>query len=1041
MPRATSLHTKLVLTLTALLTLVTAVATYLLVERERERRFLELEGRAGRIADLYSRSLAYPLWNVDREAIDTQLAALAPNPEVAQFRVTALNFGVVSDVTKLKGADLENAIVRVKPIEYTPAGGVEPQKLGEIRVVLTRAVAEQAIAAARRAIVGLAAGMVAVLYLAAFFLIRRMVASPIRSLEHTVDRLAAGNLDARSDIHSRDELGRLAERVNSMADRLSDSARRLRDSEATYRGIFENSLEGIFRLDRQGRLLDANPALARLLGYSTAAELMAGPALFTPDQIEAQFAALERDGEIPGMELELKRRDGSPLWVQLNARPQGGAASSAGPVTGLDGLITDITERKQALEDLRRHRDQLEQAVRERTAQLQEAMTRAEIANRAKSEFLANMSHEIRTPMNAILGMAHLALEGELDPQQRNYVHKVHRSAESLLGIINDILDFSKIEAGQLDMESIPFELGDVLDNLANLVGLKTEEKGLELLFDLAPGLPTTLVGDPLRLGQVLLNLGNNAAKFTARGEVVVSVDEVERDGDSVVLRFEVRDSGVGIPADQQQRLFQPFTQADASTSRRFGGTGLGLAISRHLVQMMGGEIGVDSVPGQGSRFHFTARLGLAAEQAPAHPASERSLHDVRVLIVDDNEFARELLSDMTASLGMRPSTAVEGEAGLRAVIEADRRDEPFELLLLDWRMPGMDGVECVRRLAASELRHRVPTVLMLTAYSRDEILRRLDMARLDVASTLSKPVTPSTLLDACMEALGRPKPRSSRGVRREEALSSQLASLAGARILLVEDNVFNQELAQELLGRADVQVRVAANGREALRMLDDEPFDGVLMDCQMPVMDGFEATRVLRRDSRWHDLPVIAMTANAMVGDRERVIAAGMNDHIAKPINVEQMFAVLSRWVRPRQEVADMSSIPPSPSSVPTLETLPGIDSRAALQALGGEERIYRRLLGRFLDSQAGFPQSFRALHGSGDLEAAHRMAHDLKGVAATAGAFSLAKAASALEMACSGHAPAAEVETLVQGVEGELAPVMEGLRALVAAPAGHAA
>jgi PAS domain S-box-containing protein len=1040
-PRATSLHAKLVLTLAALLTLVTAAATYVLVDLERERRFVELEGRAGRIADLYSRSLAYALWNVDREAIANQLAALAPNPEVAQFRVTAVNYGVVSDVTKLKGRDLENAVVRVRPIEYTPAGGGPPQKIGEVRVALTRTVAEQAIAAARRAILGLAAGMVAVLSLATFFLIKRMVGSPIRRLEATVDRIAAGDLDARSDIRSGDELGRLAERVNTMADRLRDSATRLRDSEATYRGIFENSLEGIFRLDRQGRLLDANPALARLLGYCTPDELMTGAPLFTPGQVEAQFAALAREGEISGMEVELKRRDGTPVWVQLNARPQGGAARPGGEVTVFDALITDITERKQTLEDLRRHRDQLEQAVRERTAQLQEAMTRAEIANRAKGEFLANMSHEIRTPMNAILGMAHLALEGELDPRQRNYVHKVHRSAESLLGIINDILDFSKIEAGQLDMECIPFELGDVLDNLANLVGLKTEEKGLELLFALAPGLPTTLVGDPLRLGQVLLNLGNNAAKFTSHGEVVVSVSELQRDAGSVLLRFEVRDSGVGIPPGEQQRLFQPFTQADASTSRRFGGTGLGLAISRHLVQMMGGEIGVQSVPGQGSRFQFTARLGLVPDQAPAPANAARDLHGARVLIVDDNECARELLRDMTTALGMRPSAAVDGEVGVRAVLAADRRDEPFELLLLDWKMPGMDGLECVRRLAASELRHRLPMVLMLTAYSRDEVLRRLEADRLEVASTLTKPVTPSTLLDACMQALGRPSAGPSRDAKREEALSSQLASLAGARILLVEDNMFNQELAQELLGRADVRVRVAANGREALELLANEPFDGVLMDCQMPVMDGFEATRAMRQDARWHHLPVIAMTANAMVGDREKVIAAGMNDHIAKPINVEQMFAVLSRWVRPRQEATAMSSIPSFPASVPTLDALPGIDSRTALQALGGDDRIYRRLLGRFLDSQEGFAENFRAIRSAGDLESAHRMAHDLKGVAATAGAFTLAKAAAALEVACVQHAPDPEVEALIDAVAGELAPVMEGIRALGTAPARHAA
>jgi PAS domain S-box-containing protein len=1049
-PGANSLHVKLVLALATLITLVAAGGAFVLTERERERRFTELEGRATRIADLFSRSLAHPLWNVDREAIDLQLAALSPNPEVAQFRVTAINYGTVSDVTKLKGADLDNAIVRERTIEYAPSSGMVPTKIGDVRVALTRAVAEQAIASARNTTLALLAAMLVLLYGATFLLIRRMIAAPIHRLEEMVDRIAEGDLGARCQVDSGDELGRLAMRVNTMADRLHDSAERLRHSEANYRGIFENSLEGIFRLDRAGRLLDANPALARLTGHATPAELMAaagpgsGPAqrpLFTPPQVDQLFAAIAREGAVAGMELPLTRRDGTPVWVQLSARPQAGQPAGGGEPEVIDGLVTDITARKQALEDLRSHRDRLEEAVRERTSQLMEAMERAEVANRAKGEFLANMSHEIRTPMTAILGMSHLALQGPLDAQQRGYVQKVHRSAESLLGIINDILDFSKIEAGQLDMEQIPFELGDVLDNLANLLGLRTEEKGLELVFSVPAGLPATLVGDPTRLGQVLINLGNNAAKFTDRGEVVVSVEVLEQGADSILLRFEVRDTGIGIPADLQQRLFQPFSQADASTSRRFGGSGLGLAISRHLVQMMGGEIGVHSTPGRGSRFFFTARMALPPAQAtaPAVSPAPNLLSGRHVLVVDDNECVRELLLAMTRALGMRSMAVADGESAIRAAMLADAGDQPFDLLLLDWKMPGMDGIECVRRLAAQARRHEVPTVLMMTAFSRDEVERRLAAEQLEVAGTLGKPVTPSTLLDSCVVALGLPGPRHSRGALRQEAFHHQLASLAGARILLVEDNAFNQDLACDLLSRADIEVQVAGDGREALQMLARERFDAVLMDCQMPVMDGFAATRALRERPEWRDLPVIAMTANAMAGDREKVLAAGMNDHIAKPIDVEQMFAVLARWVRPVQ-----APPPPPPSVAPLpapavpgppadLASLPGIDSQAALAALRNDQRIYRRLLGRFLESQADFVPRFQAAREAADPTIAQRLAHDLKGVAGTAGATALAKAAAALEAACTQGAPAHEVAQSLEAVASLLEPVMSGLRSFV--------
>jgi len=659
--------------------------------------------------------------------------------------------------------------------------------------------------------------------------------------------------------------------------------------------------------------------------------------------------------------------------------------------------------------------DGLEQRVLERTEELARAQRAAEAATRAKSEFLANMSHEIRTPMNAILGMSYLALQTGLDARQRNYVDKVHRAAESLLGIINDILDFSKIEAGRLEMEDIPFKLGDVLDQLATLVGMRADEKGLELLFALPPGLPTALVGDPSRLGQVLLNLSNNAVKFTERGEVTVAVTESTREGQRVTLRFEVRDTGIGLAPEACARLFQPFAQADASTSRRYGGTGLGLAICRHLVERMGGEIGVDSEPGRGSCFHFSVPFGLQPEVAPAPQDAE--LHGMRVLVVDDHPAARELLRTLATAFGLQAETAANGTAALQTVAQADAENRPFRLLLLDWHMPGLDGIGCVERLGRMAGRHAPPTVLMVTAFNRDEAERQLAARGLRVAGLLPKPVTPSGLLDACANALGRPRAGPSRNEQRQELLQARQAGLAGARILLVEDNPINQELARELLNRAGIVVNIAGDGQEALAILGRERFDAVLMDCQMPVMDGYEATRALRRRPELKDLPVIAMTANAMAADREKVLQAGMNDHVAKPIRVDDLFATLARWVHPALPALAPEAPPPA------------LDMRAGVAALMGDEALYRRLLALFREREIDFVARFRAACEQGDSDAPARCAHDLKNVAGSLGMPALQRAAAALEEACSLRGQAAALEPRLQAVQRQLAPVLAGL------------
>jgi PAS domain S-box-containing protein len=796
-------------------------------------------------------------------------------------------------------------------------------------------------------------------------------ATPVFDADNAIEEVVVTFIDVTERLHAQEKITHLA-------------------------SIVESSDDAIIGETLDATIVSWNRGAERIYGYTPAEIVGRSVAMLIPFELQDEHVAimqrLKQGKGVEHLETSRLRKDGQTIDVALTISP---LRDAGGRVVGASTIARDITERKQA------------EAERE-------ARRVAEASNQAKSEFLAHMSHEIRTPMNVILGMSHLALQSGLNPHQHNYVQKVHRSAESLLGIINDILDFSKIEAGHLDIEYIPFDLGDVMDSLANLLGMKAAEKRLELVFALPPSLPSALIGDPSRLAQVLINLGNNAVKFTEHGEVIVGVEVLAHDATSVRLGFEVRDTGIGITPQEKKRLFKPFTQADASTSRRYGGTGLGLAISHHLVRMMDGALGVESTPGRGSRFHFSLNFGIAmASAAEETQPPARGLNGARVLIVDDNDAAREVLVHMAGSLGMRTSPATGGRAAIEAVAEADARGEPFDLVLLDWQMPGMNGIDCARQLAGMALAHPPPTVLMITAFSSDEVASELANERLSMAAMLSKPVTPSTLLDACLQASGQPREHALRGELREEVLQSNRAALAGAHVLLVEDNPFNQELARDLLSEAHIVVQVAHNGREAIDMLERERFDAVLMDCQMPVMDGYAATRELRSRPHWRDLPIIAMTANAMVGDREKVLAVGMNDHIAKPINITEMFATLARWVRPAVAAASGG--------------YPSTDSAPASSGVQGDEPPYRRLLERFRDRHMDFAARFEAAHEAGDMATARRLAHELKSEAGSLSASALHEAAEALEDACTNGAGWVLIDTL-------LADVVQHLDALIA-------
>jgi signal transduction histidine kinase/CheY-like chemotaxis protein len=734
-----------------------------------------------------------------------------------------------------------------------------------------------------------------------------------------------------------------------------------------------------------------------------------------PEKRAEYVQSLRATGVLRNVEVEFRRIDGSPVWVSLN--------SSYLQVEGQPQLLSwfyDITERKRAEEALRA------------------AKEIAEEATKAKSDFLANMSHEIRTPMNAIIGMSHLALQTPLDKKQRNYIEKVHRSGTNLLGIINDILDFSKIEAGKMTMEHIDFRLEDVMDNLANLVGLKTDDKGLELLFNCAADVPTALVGDPLRLGQVLINLGNNAVKFTDAGEIVVGIEKASESETEVELHFWVSDTGIGMTPEQCGKMFQSFSQADASTTRKYGGTGLGLAISKNLVELMNGRIWVESEAGKGSTFHFRARFGLQAEPMPRRMFRADELQGLRVLVVDDNASAREILSTMARTFGLEVDVAGNGEDALALLADAEKRELPYDLVLLDWKMPVMDGIETMHHLQDGVLA-RVPAVIMVTAYGREEAVGSAEQRGVALRSVLSKPVTPSTLLEAIGEALGKGIATETRAAERADSNAETMARLKGARLLLVEDNEMNQELATELLTQVGIEVVVAGNGQEAIDLLvRDGRFDGVLMDCQMPVMDGYTATREIRKRPEYRDLPVIAMTANAMAGDREKVLEAGMWDHIAKPLDVAEMFATIAKWVkRSALPQADASAVPvvqiPSlPSSPPNraLPDLPGIDVKAGMATTMNNEKLYHRMLQKFRDGQADFLAQFSAARRGDDASAPERLAHTLKGTAGNIGARAVQAAAAELEAACKAQAPAERIETLLACASAALLPVIAGLR-----------
>jgi len=794
---------------------------------------------------------------------------------------------------------------------------------------------------------------------------------PLIQLTADIKLLSQGKSPTAPEVERQDEIGQLARAFYEMSQVLRTREEKIRDLESQrFQHLVANVPGVVYRLncatDQLEFVSDAVLALTDLppSAFLSTRSLREFIAPEDRDRVQETMTECIRTGHPWRLDYRLLTLAGQLRWVEERGRA---TYTADGNPQFLDGILQDISERK----DLEN--------------QLRKAELEANAANQAKSDFLANMSHEIRTPMNAIIGLTHLALRTDLTSKQRDYLSKVNRSAQNLLEIINEILDFSKIEAGQMSVEKVDFRLEEVLDGVVNLLALRASEKNLELFLLPDPAIPSHLLGDPLRISQVLVNLTANALKFTEQGQVVVRTHGLEREGDVLWVKFAVTDSGIGMTPEQIEQVFRSFSQADSSTTRKFGGTGLGLSICKRLVELMGGKIAVESQPGQGSTFYFTLPLGISSQ--PPRPEEDRvgtapSLQGLRVLVVDDNATARSIMCELLESLSFVVTTVA---SGAEALSELERCPD-YAVILMDWKMPHMSGIEASRVIRQNHPEGKRPVIIMVTNYGREET--RAQAHKIGLDGYLVKPVTPSQLFDSIAAAL---VPGST--ANRLVVPSGPRQALRGKKILLVEDNAINQQVARELLEAAGGQVQVASHGQAALEILASSPFDAVLMDVQMPVMGGYEATAEIRKNPAWSKLPVIAMTAHALAGDRQRCLDAGMSDHISKPIDPDLLIGTVARWL---DDAGEGTAALEPPSSTP-----PQVwNQLAGLRRVGGNQVLYERLLRDFRSQFSDSPQQFSALLAQQDRQGLKQFGHSLAGVAGNLGLDEVSSLSRLLEL-----------------------------------------
>ncbi len=840
----------------------------------------------------------------------------------------------------------------------------------------------------------------------------------------------------------------------------AETEKALAESEKKYRTIFENAPEGIFQVTPDGTFSSASPSMARILGYDSPEDLIKnvvdiGNQLHVdPDRRKELLDQLQKKDTVTDFESRLYRKDRSIIWVSTYART---IRDSSGRIIYLEGFVQDISKRKEALEALQKSYNEMEREVERRTAELKRINTELKLANaaskaatRAKSEFLANMSHEIRTPMNGVIAAAELALSEKVDPKIEHYLKIINSSAHSLLGIINDILDFSKIEAGKLDLEKGPFSLEDVIDRVTDMFINKTAEKGIELIVDIDPETPDALVGDPFRLQQIIKNLIDNSIKFTEKGGfILLGVKSLERkESQGIILSFFVQDTGIGIAPESLCLLFKPFSQADASTTRKFGGTGLGLSICKQLVEMMDGSIWVESKPEEGSTFSFTAHFDLQPAAQKQNFVLPADIRDLSALVVDDCTMSREITQKILNSFGFRSESVSSGAESLKRLKESHDQKNPFSLVIMDWLMPDMDGIETSRRIR-EELKQTVP-IILITAFGRENEL--LKAKELGIKGFLTKPIYRPMLFNTILNVFGKEIAKAA-DIKNHLGVSTSVYRdrLKGTRILVAEDNPTNQEIALAILEKAGIAAEIAKNGKEAIEAVRANRFDAVLMDIQMPEIDGYEATKIIRSDKRFVSLPIIAMTAHAMKGDEESCLNAGMDGYISKPINQERLFQTILKFISSEERPLDTEKpetvVSPvkyktEKSAAGAVDTgdlpaaLPGINIYETLSALDIENSAFKRILAGFIKNNKDTIRDIRRAFDKKDWKSFQQIAHSLKGSAGNIGAYRLSKAAQNLEASIKEKRDISSFPELLDETEDALNQVFQSIQSVVHVP-----
>ena len=792
--------------------------------------------------------------------------------------------------------------------------------------------------------------------------------------EYDFDGKVVGYISLRHDVTAQVELEKLSVNLENI---VKERTIELFEMNQKQKVIFETASIGII-LVKNRVILELNNKVCSIFGYEYNELLNQSTRIFYEknedfDLIKKEYKTLE-EGKISTWEQIFVKKDGTSFWARITMQAIDFRDLNKGTVA----IIDDITLEKQALEEIKK------------------AKLLAEESTKSKSEFLANMSHEIRTPMNAIIGMAYLALQTSLDEQQKNYIQKIDTASKNLLGIINDILDFSKIEAGKMTIEKIDFSLDDILANLSSLFMFQIEEKGLELLFDVDINVPLALRGDSLRLNQILTNLLSNAIKFTPKGEIIISIKLLSKDEQSAEIRFDVKDTGIGISKEHMEKLFSSFSQADSSTTRKYGGSGLGLAICKQIIELMGGTVGLESTPDVGSDFYFTIKFELQNIQRNLLEVN-KNVNNLKILVVDDNASSREILENIIKSLRFEVKAICCGKEAIIELKAANAQNKPYSLVLMDWMMPEMDGIETIKKINESKEIEKTPTFIMVTAYNKDELMQKAKDA--NVFGFLEKPVSPSTLYDTILKAFGKNIIINANENMRSNNFLDMKKVVQGAKILLVEDNVQNQEIAMEFLQKANISAKIANNGKEAIEILENEEFDGVLMDCQMPILDGYEATKQIREIEKFKDLPILAMTANAMQGDKEKCINSGMNDYIAKPLDFSKFYETLVKWIKPKNSVVfEEQNEEQNEVDIKNMQ-IDGINISQALSRMAGNQKLFLNQLKRFVKSQNNFEEKILIHVKNSDLESAIRETHTLKGLCGNIGADLLFEKAKELE------------------------------------------